>query len=199
MPPISSCPIVQFTRAPPPARGATAGSRSLLTRLSSAKTSVILYDKKMGAPAASPRRSPSRQIYRTARTHSHTSAARQPAPAHRIERNQSNEVGMMARGTLVSRLGWSRSSSPLRTPGHHRVGVDGREGGVGMHHFARAGPSKEASAIDCFLHHKAMVKSKHVKANHDVRSSVGSWGVATAPPRRPDRSLGGGLLPPLSV
>lgn len=33
------------------------------------------------------------------------------------------------------------------------------------------GPDREASAIDCFLHHKAMVKSKHVKAKRDARSS----------------------------
>ena len=96
MPPISSCPIVQFTRAPPPARGATAGSRSLLTRLSSAKTSVILYDKKMGAPAASPRRSPLQtNLSHGANALAHLGrpqARVRPPDGRRIERNQSNEV-----------------------------------------------------------------------------------------------------------
>ena len=142
------------SRAPPPARGATAGSRSLLTRLSSAKTSVILYDKKMGRrrPRHRARRSPSRQIYRTARTHSHTSAGRRPArvrppDGRQIERNQSNEARIMARGTLVSRLGWSRSPSPLRTPGHHRVGAGwAREGS--RHSPFRAGQSVQRGKCD---------------------------------------------------
>ena len=185
MPPISSCPNDQFTRAPPSARGATAGSRSLLTRLSSAKTSVILYDKKMGAAhrvtAPLPPRDKSiarRERTRTPRPHARASV--RPPTGRTSDRVKSKQRSKNdgKRHSRVSSRSEPLLPSPCEAPAITVSGQNGRERRVGVHHFARASPSQEASAIDCFLHHKAMVKSKHVKANHDAT-----------------RSLGGGLLP----
>ena len=154
----------------------TAGSRSLLTRLSSAKTSVILYDKKMGAvedgPAMHyiPHRPLKRQIYRTARTD--TAHLVHPPDVEEREIKATKDDGMgHSRVRGGDRTGRPSPSKPRRgQPG------GGREEGPAV---PRGPPDREAGAIDCFLHHKAMVKSKHVKAKRDVRTN---------------RSVGGGFL-----
>lgn len=89
------------------------------------------------------------------------------------KRVKSKQLRMMARGTLAFGAATERAASPLPSPGQPG---GGREEGPAV---PRGPPDREAGAIDCFLHHKAMVKSKHVKAKRDVRTN---------------RSVGGGFL-----
>ena len=144
------------SRAPPPARGATAGSRSLLTRLSSAKTSVILYDKKMGRrrPRHRARRSPLQTNLShgaNALAHLGRPQARPRPPTGRTsdrakskQRSKNNGKG---HSRVPSRLEPLRSPSPLRTPGHHRVGAGwAREGS--RHSPFRAGQSVQRGKCD---------------------------------------------------
>jgi len=104
----------------------TAGSRSLLTRLSSAKTSVILYDKKMGAvedgPAMHyiPHRPLKRQIYRTARTD--TAHLVHPPDVEESEIKATKEQG------ALSRSGRRPNGPPLPFQAPASLGEGGRKG-----------------------------------------------------------------------
>lgn len=112
-------------RAPRHPRSVTAGSRSILTRLSSAKTSVILYDKKIGgrlrthvhALYTTPSVAPSKDKSIAQRGRTPISSARQMS-----KRVKSKQLRMMARGTLASvRGGLSPPVPPPLCPNQLRA------------------------------------------------------------------------------